>query len=95
MRRIAPQRRAQVFTVGGDIADTRTFIAQLDKAVPGARELITCSGGALPVASKLDDTELRRAYPGLLRIPLAQGIRETAEVFRFTTETQRTQRKGG
>jgi nucleoside-diphosphate-sugar epimerase len=73
---------AQVYTVGGDIVDTPAFIAELDKAVPGARSLITCSGGALPVASKMDDTELRRAYPRLLRIPLAQGIRETVEVFR-------------
>jgi nucleoside-diphosphate-sugar epimerase len=72
---------AQVFTVGGDIVDTRTFIAELEKVVPGARELISCSGGDLPVASKMDDSELRHAYPGLVRIPLAQGIRETVEVF--------------
>ncbi|MGD0090962.1 MAG: SDR family oxidoreductase [Planctomycetota bacterium] len=77
----APAGGAQVYTVGGDIADTAAFIAQLDNVIPGARALITCSGGELPVASKLDDAALRRAYPGLLRIPLAQGIRETAEVF--------------
>jgi nucleoside-diphosphate-sugar epimerase len=73
---------AQVYTVGGDIVDTPAFIAALDKVLPGARELITCSGGEIPVASKMDDSQLRHAHPNLLRIPLAQGIRETVEVFR-------------
>lgn len=77
-----PMEGAQVYTVGGDVADTRRFILALDKVLPGAHELITCSGGELPVTSKLDDSALRRAYPGLLRVPLEQGIRETVEVFR-------------
>ncbi|HYG75018.1 MAG TPA: NAD-dependent epimerase/dehydratase family protein [Planctomycetota bacterium] len=73
---------AKVYTVGGDIVDTRTFIAEVEKVLPGAAKLITCSGGDLPVASKVDDAVLRADYPGLLRIPLAQGIRETVDVFK-------------
>jgi len=73
---------AKVYTVGGDIVDTRTFIAEVEKALPGAATWITCSGGDLPVASKVDDAVLRYDYPGLLRIPLAQGIGETLEVFK-------------
>lgn len=73
---------AQVYTVGGDIVDTPAFIAEAEKVLPGAGKLITCSGGDLPVASKVDDKELRKAYPGLLRIPLALGIRETVDVFK-------------
>ncbi|MCY3023273.1 MAG: SDR family oxidoreductase [Planctomycetota bacterium] len=72
---------AHVYTVGGDVVDTPAFIRELDKVLPGAQGLITCSGGDLPVASRMDDAELRKAYPGLLRIPLTQGIRETVEVF--------------
>lgn len=73
---------AAVYTVGGDIVTTPAFIAEVEKILPGAAKLITCSGGDLPVASKMDDATLRRAYPTLLRIPLAQGIRETIEVFK-------------
>ena len=73
---------AHVYTVGGDIVDTPAFIAEAEKVLPGANKLITCSGADLPVASKVDDAELRKAYPGLLRIPLNQGIRETVEVFK-------------
>ena len=56
-------------------------LVTVEKILPGAAKLITCSGGDLPVASKVDDALLRGAYPGLLRIPLAQGIRETVDVF--------------
>jgi nucleoside-diphosphate-sugar epimerase len=73
---------AAVYTVGGDIFTTPAFIAEVDKILPGAAKLITCSGGDLPVASKMDDAALRNAYPGLLRISLAQGIRETVDVFK-------------
>jgi nucleoside-diphosphate-sugar epimerase len=71
-----------VYTVGGDVLDTPTFIRALGRVLPGAAKLITCSGGDLPIASKMDDAALRRAYPGLLRIPLEQGIAETVAVFR-------------
>jgi len=73
---------AAVYTVGGDIVTTPEFIAEVEKILPGAAKLITCSGGDLPVASKVDDALLRSAYPGLLRISLAQGIRETVDVFK-------------
>ena len=72
---------AHVYTVGGDIADSTAFIAALDNLLPGAGKLITCSGGDLPITSRMDDAALRNDYPGLLRIPLADGIRETVEVF--------------
>ena len=72
---------AHVYTVGGDIADTPAFMALLAQVVPAAQEFITCSGGNLPIASRMDDATLRKDYAGLLRIPLLQGIRETVEIF--------------
>ena len=54
----------------------------LTQLVPGAAALITCSGGSLPIASKLDDAALRRDFPDLLRIPIPQGLSETVAVFR-------------
>jgi len=72
---------ACVYTVGGDILPTPAFINLLDQELPGAAKLITCSGGELPIASRMDDAALRRDYPGLLRISMKQGIRETIEVY--------------
>jgi nucleoside-diphosphate-sugar epimerase len=77
-----PMSDGLAYTVGGDIVDMREFIAAVDRQIPGAARLITCSGAPLPIASKVDDASLRASYPGLLRIPLEQGLRETIEVFR-------------
>jgi len=72
---------ARVYTVGGDIVDTAGFLAALENVLPGSKKYITASGGNLPVASRMDDAVLRHDYPGLLRIPLQQGVRETVDVF--------------
>ena len=73
---------ARVYTVGGDIADTPGFLKALEKVLPGAGEFISISGGDLPITQRLDDAALRRDYPGLQRIPLEQGLRETVEIFK-------------
>jgi nucleoside-diphosphate-sugar epimerase len=72
----------KVYTIGGDTVDTATFVAELDKILPGSAAGITVTGGSLPIASKLDDAALRADYPMLLRIPLADGIKETVEVYK-------------
>jgi nucleoside-diphosphate-sugar epimerase len=72
----------KVYTVGGDVCDTRGLIAIIDQLLPGAAGLISCSGGDLPIAANLDDAALRRDYPGLCRIPLREGVAETVAVFR-------------
>ena len=72
---------AKVYTVGGDTVDTKTFLAELVKAVPAASGLITISGGDLPIASKIDDAALRKDYPTIMRIPLAAGIAETVTLY--------------
>lgn len=77
-----PVEGAPAFTLGGDVLDTPAFIAELEKAVSGAASLITCSGGNLPIAAKLDDSELRKAYPAVARIGIADGIRRTVAVFK-------------
>ena len=79
---LSPAKGSPAYTMGGDVVDTPTFIAELEKLVPGAKKLITCSGGSLPIASKLDDHELRAAYPQVKRIGLADGLRRTVETFK-------------
>ena len=62
--------------------DMPEFINAVERLLPGAKKLITSSGAPLPIVSRVDDASLRAAYPGLLRIPLDQGLRETIEVFK-------------
>lgn len=72
---------AKVYTVGGDTVDTKTFLAELSRAVPAAAGLITISGGDLPIASKIDDAALRADYPAIIRLPLREGIAETVKLY--------------
>ncbi|HYF51647.1 MAG TPA: NAD-dependent epimerase/dehydratase family protein [Planctomycetota bacterium] len=84
-----PPEAARVYTVGGDVLDTPAFIAELEKALPGARTFVTCSGGPLPVASRMDDAELRRAFPNVRRIGITEGLATTINVFKRLAERGR------
>lgn len=66
---------------GGDTVDTATFMSIVDSLLPGAAALITIKGGDIPIASKIDDAALRADFPGLLRIPLKDGIAETVKKY--------------
>ena len=65
----------------GDVTDTHGFLETLERVLPGSKQYLSASGGDLPVTQRLDDAALRADYPGLLRIPLEQGLSETVEVF--------------
>ncbi len=73
---------ANVYTVGGEITDTPTFIAKLSAVVPEAAGLIDCEGGDLPVAAELDDSLLRKQLPAWRRRSLDEGIGESVRIFR-------------
>jgi hypothetical protein len=75
-----------VYTIGGDTVDTKTFVQELSKIVPEASELITISGGDLPIASKIDDAQLRKDYPQLIRLPLANGLAESVKMYKEMKE---------
>ncbi|MCK6472097.1 MAG: NAD(P)-dependent oxidoreductase [Planctomycetes bacterium] len=79
---LSPPEGAPAFTVGGAIADTAAFIAELERQVPGAAERIRITGGDLPIAANLVDTELRTAFPEIPRISLKDGMARTIDVFR-------------
>ena len=77
-----PAAAGKVYTIGGDTVDTRTFVDTLETVLPGAKGLITISGGNIPIASRLDDASLRADFPGLLRIPLKDGLAATVDIYR-------------
>ncbi len=80
--RKAPPAGWVVYTVGGDTVDTNDWIAAVDAQLPGAKGLITVTGGPIPFPSKLDDAALRADYPGIARILLPEGIANTIEVYK-------------
>lgn len=49
--------------------------------LPGAASRIAITGGTIPIASKIDDAALRADVPGLVRIPLHDGIAESVADF--------------
>lgn len=77
-----PAESATVYTVGGDTVNTAGFVDVLEGVLPGAKALITITGGNIPIASRLDDHELRTAFPGLKRVTLQEGVAATVEVYK-------------
>lgn len=72
---------ARVYTLRGSVVRVEEFIAELERELPSARGLIRAEGGALPIAFNLDDSALVRDLKEIARTPLAEGIRETIEIF--------------
>lgn len=70
------------FNLRGQVVEMADFIAELDRRLPGAAELIKLSGGPIPVACDLDDSELRGFFPSLPETPLDEGISRTLADFR-------------
>lgn len=72
----------RTFNMRGDVVDMTALIAEIEAQIPEARGLITVSGGPIPVACDLDDSELQKFLPELPRTPLADGIAATIRDFR-------------
>lgn len=71
----------RTFNLRGDVVRMEEFIAEIEAQIPGSRGMISLSGGPIPVACDLDDSELRAFLPDLPTTPFRQGIRETLEIF--------------
>ncbi len=72
---------ARVYTLRGSVIQMDEFIAALERDSPAARGLIRAEGRPLAIAYDLDDSALVRDLGDVPRTPLAQGIRETREIF--------------
>jgi nucleoside-diphosphate-sugar epimerase len=72
---------AKVYNLRGAVVQIEEFIAALESDSPRARGLIQSKGAPLPLATDLDDSALVRDLGDVPRTPLAQGIRETREIF--------------
>lgn len=71
----------RTFNLRGDVVAMEEFIGEIEAQEPEARGLISLSGGPIPVASDLDESELHAFLPDLAHTPLSEGIRETRGIF--------------
>jgi nucleoside-diphosphate-sugar epimerase len=72
---------AHVFNLEGSVVDMDDLVAMLERFRPGARALISVEGPKVPVAYRMDDSQLRAAIPGIPKTGLEEGIRKTLEYF--------------
>jgi len=76
---LSPIEGAYVFNLAGDIVAIDELVRQLECLRPGAQ--ITFEGPQVPVAFRMDDSQLRSLVPGIPKTPLAEGLRRTIEGF--------------
>ena len=63
------------------VLGSERFLREIETLLPAAKGLLELSGGPIPVACDLDDSELRALLPHLPDTPLHEGIAETLEMF--------------
>ena len=73
---------APVYNLGGSTAHMRDIVAAIEEAVPDARGSISFDPAALPHPSEVDDSQLSADIPGIRWRSLADGVRDSIELFR-------------
>ena len=58
------------------------LIATFERACPGASNKITASGPQVPVAFRMDDTQLRSTIGPISKTSLMEGVDRTLNIFR-------------
>ncbi|MBI1790267.1 MAG: NAD-dependent epimerase/dehydratase family protein [Acidobacteria bacterium] len=72
---------AHVFNLAGSVVGMQELIDTLERLRPGANRLITASGPQVPVAYRMDDSELRAKVGGIPKTVLEEGIGRTLGFF--------------
>jgi len=72
----------RTFNLRGEVEEMTDFVARIETLLPEAKGLITLSGGQIPVAYDIDDSDLRAFLPDLRRTSVAEGIAATLADFR-------------
>lgn len=77
----SPVKGAYVFNLRGEVVGMEELRQLLEELRPGAAELISVAGPAVPVAYRMDDTALVRTVGEVPRTPLREAIASTLEAF--------------
>jgi nucleoside-diphosphate-sugar epimerase len=72
---------AHVFNLHGETVALADVVAEIERARPDARGLITFDDAPLAIPSEFDDAAAREALGPLPATPLAEGVRATIERF--------------
>ncbi|MFN0165760.1 MAG: NAD-dependent epimerase/dehydratase family protein [Bryobacteraceae bacterium] len=72
---------AHVFNIEGWVTSMGELVNALEKLRPEAQGFITFSGPQVPVAFRVDGSQLRSKIARIPRTPLQEGIRKTVEQF--------------
>lgn len=72
---------ARSFNLRGQVVEMTRYLAEIEALLPAAKGLLQLSGGPIPVACDLDDSELRSLLSNVPDTPLLDGIGETLEIF--------------
>lgn len=78
---LSPLEGAHVFNLAGAIVEMDELIGTLEKLRPGAARLVTAKGPQVPVAWRMDDSQLQMLVPAIPKTSLEEGIRKTLELF--------------
>lgn len=78
---LEPVEGAHVFNLEGAVITMENLVQELDRQWPGAAKLITAIGPQVPVAYRMDGSQLRGHIPGIPQTPLEVGIRKTLDLF--------------
>jgi nucleoside-diphosphate-sugar epimerase len=74
---LSPIEGAHVFNLAGEVMEMSRFLEILRDVDSRAAELITASGPQVPVAFRMDDSQLRSKVPNIPKTPLTEGVAET------------------
>jgi nucleoside-diphosphate-sugar epimerase len=86
---LSPLEGAHVFNLEGSAVDLSEFIDLVESLRPGASRLITASGPPVPVAWRMDGSQLRARVPGIPRTSLEAGVQRTLEMFELLQREHR------
>ena len=81
MSLLSPLEGAHVFNLEGGVVGMRELADLLERLRPEAAGLITVDGPQVPVAYRMDGSQLRAAIPGIPQTPLAEGVEKTLAYF--------------
>jgi nucleoside-diphosphate-sugar epimerase len=83
----SPLEGAHVFNLAGEVVHMDAFLDILHGLDARASDLITASGPQVPVAFRMDDSQLREKIGHIHKTPLLDGVTETYERFRRLRQT--------
>ncbi len=86
---LSPVEGAHVFNLEGAVTTMESLIHEMDRLWPGAAKLITAAGPQVPVAYRMDGSQLRSHITGIPQTPLDIGIRKTLDLFAQLAEKGR------